>query len=77
MSLFQLGLRVKYTSAVIQTPIRRKKFKIFPSPKYLKITNMVKPVAVINPLLELIKIIENVKNREKNATRKNNGSAPR
>jgi hypothetical protein len=60
----------------MQTPIRRKKFNIFPSPKYLKITNIVRPIAVINPLLELIKIIENVKNREKNATKKNIGSAP-
>jgi hypothetical protein len=38
---------------------------------------MVIPVAVINPLLELIKIIENVKKSEKKATRKNKGSAPR
>jgi len=39
--------------------------------------NMTIPIALINPLLELIKIIENVKNSEKNATKKNNGSAPR
>jgi hypothetical protein len=37
---------------------------------------MVIPAEEINPLLELIKIIENVKNKEKNATIKNNGSAP-
>ena len=77
VSLFQLALRVKYTSAVMQTPASRKKFNMFPRPKYLKIMNMVTPVALINPLLELIKIIENVKNSEKNTTKKNNGSAPR
>ncbi|OGM09828.1 hypothetical protein A2Z67_03450 [Candidatus Woesebacteria bacterium RBG_13_36_22] len=52
------------------------KFKIFPTPKYLRIKNMNIPEEKRIPLLELAKIKERVKKIEIKKEAKNNGTAP-
>lgn len=67
----------KKISAAIDTPKIRKKFKILPMPKYLRIKKKVIAVAVIIPLLVLIKRVEKVRTSVKKTSTKNKGTAPR
>lgn len=47
------------------TPKIRIKLRIFPTPRYLKNTKNVNPKDSNNPLLELTKIKEDVKNKDR------------
>jgi hypothetical protein len=58
-------------SAIIPSPARSTAFRIFPMPKYLKIAKRDKQVAIINPLLELAKRIENKKKKSEKRFMKN------
>mgnify|MGYP001607741069 CR=1 FL=1 len=68
-------LRTKYISTVIKSPERRRKFKILPTPKYLRIKNRVKPKEIRKPCLELANTVEKAKRRPRNIKRKNPGRA--
>lgn len=52
--------------AIIPRPTRSIAFKIFPIPKYLKITNKVKQTEIIRPRLEFAKSRENINIENKN-----------
>lgn len=56
--------------AIIPRPARSTAFKIFPTPKYLKITNKVKQTEIIKPRLEFAKSRENINIENKNKLRK-------
>jgi len=60
---------------VTKSPERSRKFKIFPTPKYLKIRNRIIPNETKKPRLELANIVEKVKRRLKKIKRKNPGIA--
>ena len=67
-------MRLKYISAVIKSPEIRRKFNIFPTPKYLRIKKSVMPNEIKNPLLELANIVEKVKRRARKTKTKNPGT---
>lgn len=54
----------------------RIKFRIFPTPKYLRIRKRVRPKEVMNPLLVLPKTREKVKSKLKKIRTKNKGRTP-
>lgn len=58
-------------SAIIPSPARSIAFKIFPIPKYLKITKNVTQIDIINPRFEPAKINEKTKKRNVNKFIKN------
>lgn len=58
-------------SAIIPRLARSTAFNIFPMPKYLKIVNNNKQVAIIKPLLELANINEKIKKSNANKFIKN------
>ena len=57
-------------------PAINRKFKMFPNPKYRNIKKMIIPDDVMKPRLELINIIEEVKNSAKKTTKKKINIAP-
>ncbi|MFA6074180.1 MAG: hypothetical protein WC758_08735 [Candidatus Woesearchaeota archaeon] len=73
---YQLFLFVKrsYSSIIIPSPAINIAFKIFPTPKNLKIAKIVKQTEIKKPLLELPKVSENRKNKNINKLTKNNGT---
>ncbi len=58
-------------SAIIPSPAIKIAFKIFPIPKYLKIAKSDMQIAIIRPLFELAKSIENKKKDKANKFMKN------
>jgi len=62
---------------VIKSPEISKKFKILPTPKYLRIKNRTVPKEIKKPRLELVNIVERVKRRLKKIKTKNPGRAKR
>lgn len=58
-------------SAIIPSPAIKIAFKIFPIPRYRKITNKVKQIETIKPLFELTKRIENKKKKNAKRFKKN------
>ena len=57
----------------IRRPRSRKKFKMFPIPKYLNIKKTVKRTEINKPLLLLVKIKEKVKRQDRKNTKKKRG----
>ncbi|MCX6705533.1 MAG: hypothetical protein NTV24_00280 [Candidatus Woesebacteria bacterium] len=53
----------------------RRKFRIFPTPKYLRIRNKTVPKEIRKPRLELANIVEKAKRMPKKIKRKNAGRA--
>jgi hypothetical protein len=57
-------------------PIINNRFNTLPKPKYLRMIKTVTAREAINPRLELIRMIDKVKNSAKNTARKKSGNAP-
>jgi hypothetical protein len=63
-------LWAKYISAANPRPKIKRRFKIFPTPKYLRIRKRTRHKAIINPLLVFVKITANVKSSARKTMRK-------
>lgn len=66
----------KTNSIVTAIAVIKSRLIIFPIPKYLRIRNTKRAVLTTRPLLELVNIIEKVKNKARKATKKNKGTTP-
>ena len=65
----------KYISIVTKSPEMRRKFSMFPTPKYRSIRNRVIPKEIREPRLTLANMVEKAKRRLRKIRIKNPGRA--